>query len=347
VTEIGDRLGVGILGLGGIAAHHLRGYQHNPHVRVVAVCDINPDRRAAAAEQIHDSVRTYADPDQLLADPEVALVSICTPNVHHAAQTLAALQAGKHVLVEKPVVTDPAQLPLLRQALDRTRSICAGGMILRYHPLFRHIRTLLTSGQLGVLITGGAVYWQHLNPASPNYTWLTRRTAAGSAMLSGGSHPVDLLMWLVDGTVSEVSAVSLQAANRDFDHPPTEMGLIRFDTGAVASISVCLEAPIGYVMSLDLVGARAVVRDNRLITRVNGVDLTRQLPFELPSADMRVAPFQAEIDDVVEAIRCGRQPDADLRSVLTSHEVCLALDRSAAANGQPVALDQRTGGLNV
>src|ERR1044071_697368 len=115
--EAGDRveamktLGVAIHGAGWVAGEHIRSYQKNPHTRVVAICS---RRRESAQEKADEAglndVAIYTDYNALLADPNVDVVSICTPPNCHPQETIQAANAGKHLLIEKAVANDPASL---------------------------------------------------------------------------------------------------------------------------------------------------------------------------------------------------------------------------------------------
>ncbi|MFO7698664.1 MAG: Gfo/Idh/MocA family oxidoreductase, partial [Anaerolineae bacterium] len=102
-----DRLGVGVIGLGVFGERHARIYASMPEVRLVAVCSRSADRGQEVAGRL-GFLRYYTDMADILADPEVDAVSITTEPVRHAEMALTALQAGKHVLLEKPIATNLA-----------------------------------------------------------------------------------------------------------------------------------------------------------------------------------------------------------------------------------------------
>src|SRR5438067_9979603 len=98
------KLGVGIVGLGWVAGEHIKAYQQNPHCEVVALASHSKERAAAIREQYGvPDANLYTDWQQLLRDERVDVVSICSTNEMHAPQAIAAAEAGKHVLIEKPV----------------------------------------------------------------------------------------------------------------------------------------------------------------------------------------------------------------------------------------------------
>src|SRR5262249_30923276 len=129
----------------------------------VAVCDPDPDRRAGrpgprgnleaspAGKRVFDpsAVRAHRCADDLLADPEVELVSICTWTESHVPLAIAALDAGKHVLVEKPLALSADAVAPLAAAVLRTRRLCMPAMCMRFWPAWRRVREALADGRLG------------------------------------------------------------------------------------------------------------------------------------------------------------------------------------------------------
>lgn len=166
-----NSIGVGVIGLGFMGQTHVRAYQNAAAegfgCRLVAVCDADTDRRAgrvaatgniaalAEPKQLFDPrvVHGYSTPGELLADPAVLLVSICTYTESHVELALAALAAGKHVLVEKPVSLRSAEVRRLAQAANRARDdrglLCMPAMCMRFWPGWDWLRERVVDGSLG------------------------------------------------------------------------------------------------------------------------------------------------------------------------------------------------------
>ena len=111
-----DKVRIGIIGVGTIGSVHATNYEKVENAEVVALCDILPDRLAEKAKT-HNVAKTYADFNDLLADPEIDAVSVCTPNDMHAPIAIAALKAGKHVMLEKPMTgSEPISFSIRRKS---------------------------------------------------------------------------------------------------------------------------------------------------------------------------------------------------------------------------------------
>ena len=162
-----DEIRVGVIGLGFMGRTHIRSYRRaaaegHPN-RLVAVCDPDPARRAGALgqkgnlepelpdEPLFDpaDVRGYAAPEELLADAEIDLVSICSPTDTHVDLGIAALRAGKHVLLEKPVALASPEVERLRVVADEAGQLCMPAMCMRFWPGWRWLKEKIESGEYG------------------------------------------------------------------------------------------------------------------------------------------------------------------------------------------------------
>lgn len=194
------------LGVGLIGAHtwankaHLPGYAAHERVNLVAICDIDADRARLLADR-WGAKKIYTNHHDLLADPEVEMVDVCTPTNTHLPLSLDVIAAGKHVLCEKPLATDAAS------AFHAYREAAAKGVrtklgfTFRYSPALRQIRTWIENGTIGEIfhIHGLEQNSQFLDPDFPlrqvNLD-APRDKLIPSAIIGYGSHLVDLMRWL-------------------------------------------------------------------------------------------------------------------------------------------------------
>jgi predicted dehydrogenase len=162
-----SEIGVGVIGLGFMGRAHVAAYRAANGAgfpnRLVAVCDRQEERRrgipsangnlnaGGEGEPMFDPglVRGFTRSEDLLADPEVELVSICTPTPTHVELAIAALEAGKHVLVEKPVALRGDDVARLASAAARARTLCMPAMCIRFWPAYAWLRARIASGELG------------------------------------------------------------------------------------------------------------------------------------------------------------------------------------------------------
>lgn len=335
-----ETLGVGVIGLGWVAGQHVAAYEANPHTRVVAVAGRDRETTAARAAEIGiGRARIYDEWRQLLRDEDVRIVSICTPHYMHAEQAIAAAQAGKHLLVEKPIALTLDELRRLRDAVRAAgvRAICS--FVLRWNPLLLEIDRHVRAGTLGALALARLDYWNRARRGLDGPSWWTTVAGAGSTMLHGGCHAADALRWLVGAEAVEVEAFGA-SRHPFFEYPPTMASVVRFADGTVAQLSATIEGALPYAFNVELIGTRGAIRDGRLIVH-QGNDRFREeeLPGTRPdSRDVSHHPFPQEIAALVDAVRQAREPAGpNLEDAVRTHELCIACDISAA-EGRPVRL---------
>lgn len=150
--------------------------------------------------------RHYRSHEELLADPDVDAVYIPLPNTEHARWTIAAAEAGKHVLCEKPIVQGPAELDAVEAACSRAGVQLAEAFMYRYHPQLQRVRELLDDGAIGELVTVESSFHFVLGRTEPLDIRL-RPDLGGGSLNDIGCYPVDLLGWLTGAEPDEVGVV--------------------------------------------------------------------------------------------------------------------------------------------
>jgi predicted dehydrogenase len=195
------KLGVGVIGANRWAqSAHLPAFAAHERVRLVAICDVLPER-AQAMQQQFGAEKVYVDHRELLADPDIQAVDVCTPTATHLTLSLDAIAAGKHVLCEKPLHTQAgpafAAAAAAAQAGVRTKL----GFTFRYSPAIRQIRRWIADGTLGEIfhIHGFEQNSQFLDPDFPLRQLAPdapRDRLVPASIIGYGSHLVDLMRWM-------------------------------------------------------------------------------------------------------------------------------------------------------
>ena len=207
-------INAGIVGCGGIASHHIRGYRQSG-ANVVMVADL--DQTAAQARAAELGCGWTNDYDKLLAHPDIQAISICVPNWLHFEVAMAAIEAGKAVLCEKPMSISLQQAETLRQSVRDRNAFFQVGYMKRYHPVMQRFREWLPDIgpiEMGLLRCYQPFpEWLWKEPGS----WFTQKDlSGGGSLVHGGSHMLDLLHWCL-GDVSAVSARVHMKAGTDVD----------------------------------------------------------------------------------------------------------------------------------
>jgi predicted dehydrogenase len=209
-------LGVGLVSVGWMGKLHSRAYQALPHVypetgirpRLVHAADTAPDR-VVYAREVLGYERGSTDYREVLADPEVDVVSICAPNMLHREMGVAAAEAGKPFWIEKPVGRNVEDTAAVAAAANAARLVTSVGFNYRHAPAVEHTRELIADGALGRITNVRAVFFSgYASEPKGALSWRFDREQAGSGALGDLlSHVVDLLQYLV-GPVAEVTALT-------------------------------------------------------------------------------------------------------------------------------------------
>ncbi|MBO8162720.1 MAG: Gfo/Idh/MocA family oxidoreductase [Brevibacillus sp.] len=327
-----SKLRVGVIGCGKIAqVRHIPEYLACPDAEVIAVCDANPARAAAVASTF-GIARAASDYQEIISAEDIDAVSVCTPNNLHAPLSLAALSAGKHVLVEKPMALTWSECLKMTEAARKHQKILMVGMNQRFLPLYRRVKEIVASGQLGAIRQfssnfhhGGPEGWSVEGANS----WFTRRRDAGFGVIGDlGVHKIDLIQWLLHDEVGEVSSYSATfAPHRDVED--AAVMALRMKKGAVGTIHLSWNNPLQDHRTV-LYGERGVLMVGETICgiTVNTFD-GKQWEEEVPPV-LRTDGLvnSGVINHFVESVRGGQQPESSGEAVLHAMRVFFA-----AANG--------------
>jgi predicted dehydrogenase len=276
--------------------------------------------------------------DEVLRDDRVAIIDICGPSHVHAEQGIAAAEAGKHVLVEKPMALSMEESRALRDAVARAGVKSLAGFVTRWSPGVQCIKSLVSSGAIGRLFYIEIDYWHGLRPTHHAWDLHSRKKTGGSAMLLGGCHAADAMRWLSGEEVVEVTAMANNPKGL-FEYDANVVALVKLAGGTIGKTSALFDCEMPYSFIIDLAGTEGTIRDNRLWSKplFPGQTGWTTIPTTWPStADVHHHPFDAEINHFVECIREGRESHCNIADAFRSHELCFAIDRSIAEGGQPV-----------
>ena len=200
-----EPLGIGLVGCGRVSQQrHLPALQRLPDVRVVAVADIDRLRLAQVADQFGITQR-YTEYQQLVNDPAVEAVAVCVPAHSHVDIALAALDAGKHLFVEKPMALSLDDCDRLMQRARQARGRTMVGFNLRWHRLLRRTRETIQQGALGSLKLVHVSITSRFGENEPE--WMALRERGGGVFLELGVHCFDLWRFLLQTEVEEVCAM--------------------------------------------------------------------------------------------------------------------------------------------
>ena len=214
---------IGVIGLGWFGQKHCEVLSGIPQVELYALCTRTESRLKELAEQF-DVKHTYTDYNDLLANPDVEVVNIVTMWDQHAAPTLAALAAGKHVFVEKPMASSVADCEAMVKAANASDKCFMVGHICRFNPRYATAKQEISEGKIGEVVS---MYARRNIPASVGEGVLSKI----GPIIGDGVHDTDLMLWYTGFKVKTVYAQSLSV--RGLPYPDIGWTMYRFDTGAI------------------------------------------------------------------------------------------------------------------
>lgn len=228
-------LRLGLVGAGGIArSHRTAALAHPAQITLAAVCDVDEGRARAAAADAPGCL-AFDDWRRMLREARLDAVTICLPHALHLEVSLAALDAGLHVLVEKPMACSAAQGQQMVDAAARAGVVLMAAQHQRFEPSYRAVRRSIATGALGDIYAARFDCMQNLRAyASPGHWLYDGDIAGGGIMISVGVHRLDLLRFLLDDEVTRVQAVT-RARDPAFIHGAEDYaaGTLEFGRGTI------------------------------------------------------------------------------------------------------------------
>ncbi|MDF2713466.1 MAG: gfo/Idh/MocA family oxidoreductase [Paenibacillus sp.] len=200
---------VGVIGAGNISEQHIKAYLSNPNVELYALCDMNEERANAKAAK-HQVGNVYANHLDLLNDPHIEAVSICTWNNAHAPIAIDALRAGKHVLVEKPLCMTVEEALRVEEAVRSSGRVLQVGFVRRYADNTQILKQFIDNGDLGEIYYAKASCLRRIG--NPGGWFSDKDRSGGGPLIDLGVHVIDLCWYLMGKP--KVKSISGNTYNR-------------------------------------------------------------------------------------------------------------------------------------
>jgi UDP-N-acetylglucosamine 3-dehydrogenase len=311
---------IGLIGCGAVARRfHLPAFRA-AGAEIVAFSSRGSASAEAAARE-WGSGKVVADWRELVAIDEIDAVDVCTPNASHAEMTTAAANAGKHVLVEKPIATTLDEADAMISAARAQDKILMTAHNVRYAPPFVAVAEEIASGSLGEIGAVRAAFG-HAGPQvwAREATWFFDRSlSGGGALMDLGVHVADLLRALLSDEVAEVGAIL--SGSRDVEE--AAQVIMRFERGVIASMHVSWVATPAPDHQLSIFGSKGTIH----------LDSTTPPTFRSGSGEVRELTMSQEPDDpyraFVSAIESGSEPPVTGEDGRAALAIVLAAYRSA------------------
>jgi len=330
-----QKTGFGVIGVGGWGETHVRVYAAHPAVDLVAVCDVREDRAREMAQH-YDVETVYTDYRDLLDDNRVSAVSIVTPDFAHTDLALAAAQAAKHVLIEKPLATTVKECEQIITEVKRAGIKFMVDFHNRWNPPFANIKSALENGELGEPM----MIYCRLSDTIFVPTRMLSWAAQSSLLWFLGSHCVDLMLWLLQDEVKRVFSVSRSnvLVQRGISTPDFFQTVLEFKKGAVATMENCWilpeSAPIVFDFKFEIVGSEGAAfadgSHHRMLQRYTKDEASYPDVAVCPDIHGKPTGFGTEsIRHFVDCVLYDQEPMVTAQDGLKVTQVVCAIEQSA------------------
>lgn len=342
----------GIIGTGMIGGFHAKAIAAMSNGTLGGVADQAPERARAFATQYQ--VAAYESVDVMLADPAIDVVTIGTPSGAHFSPAMAAIHAGKHVIIEKPLEITTERIDLLMAAAQEKGVTLAAVLNRRFHPAMDLFQQAVAKGRLGRLTSASAyVKWYRDQAYYDSAQWRgTWALDGGGALMNQSIHTIDTLLHLA-GPVRSVQAQTVCLAHERIEVEDSAIALLEFANGARGTVecSTCCWSKHGHPARVQLAGMEGSifladeafevwdflhelpedeqVRAKHMVGNVGGLGAK-----DPGSIDFR--QHQRNFEEIVSSIEAGVEPPTSAREARKSVELIQAIYRSAQNKGETI-----------
>ncbi|BBH24948.1 hypothetical protein Back11_62930 [Paenibacillus baekrokdamisoli] len=314
-----NKLKVGVVGLGGIGTISLKYYLQNPLVEVAAICDVREERVKELCDTMNIAKGYTHVEDMLRLCPELDMVSIHNVDSAHVSTTLSALNAGKHVFVEKPMGLNIDECHQVASLARHAGKKVAVGQVVRFRNYVKTVKELISLGTLGTIYNIEIEYMtdQMRFPGMSDRA----KQSYSPGVVTLGVHAIDTVRWLV-GEIVEVKAVSNKGlSDPECGFDDMTLAIFRFDNDCVGRLSTCWSS-VGEndpYMGLRVFGSKGTVIGNRLM--LQGVRGSMTLPEVTDNIDI----LKQELESVVDSIIHDKPLFCDAADGGNTAIVCLSI----------------------
>lgn len=337
-------IGFGIIGAGSISHVHAKAIEAIVGAKLLGVCSSRMESAEKFSEK-HNCI-AYLNLTEMLANPAIDVVCICTPSGAHLNPALQCLEAGKHCLIEKPLEVNLEKCnTIIAKAAEVNKKV---GVIFpsRFYDAALQMKAAVDQHKLGDAVLGDAyVKWHRSEAYYQSSAWRgTWELDGGGALMNQGIHSVDLLQWYM-GPVASVQAFAANRRHQSIEVEDTIVAVLKFKNGALGNIECSTAVFPGELKRIELLGTKgSVIMEESLLRKWEFAEMTDE-DLEINQTlsrqsishgggasnpmDISFLGHQRQIEDFLQAIETDRAPLVDAIEGRKSVEIVLAIYESA------------------
>ena len=323
-------LRIGLVGVGAAAQiNHIPALKRMEGVEITALCDRDPEKAARVAQKF-GIPRAHQRFDDLLADEEIDAVDLCTPNYLHSPMATAALEAGKHVLCERPLARSADEAAAMIKAAKKADRVLMCAVQHRYRPDAMLLKKFVEKGDLGEIFFAKAGWLRQRTEWDSDEWRRQKRESGGGVVLDLGFQMLDLSLWMMGSPKVESVTASLHR-QRKGEVEDSATAFLRLESGA----TLTLELTWGLLMEKDFAyvnlfgsGGAALLNPLRIHKGMHG-SLVNVTPTMETSRHQYKHSIDAQLSHFAEVLRKGVKPTGTAEEILPVMELMDAIYRSA------------------
>jgi predicted dehydrogenase len=332
-------LRIGLVGVGAAAQiNHIPALKRMEGVEITALCDRDPEKASRVAQKF-GIPRAHQRFDDLLADEEIDAVDLCTPNYLHSPMATAALEAGKHVLCERPLARSADEAATMVKAAKKADRLLMCAVQHRFRPDAILLRKFVEKGDLGEIFFAKAGWLRQRTEWDSDEWRRQKRESGGGVVLDLGFQMLDLSLWLMGNPKVESVTASLHRLRKG-EVEDSATAFLRLESGA----TLTLELTWGLLMEKDFAyvnlfgsGGAALLNPLRIHKGMHGT-LVNVTPTMETSRNQYKHSIDAQLAHFADVLRKGVKPTGTAEEILPVMELMDAIYRSAE-QGEEVRLD--------
>lgn len=335
---------VGLIGYGWAASAHIPAINASNQAQVTAVYSSRKLDQAELSRKWGTPIKVYNDRNAMLADQSIHCISICTYPDQHKAHAIAAANAAKHIIIEKPLALSWKDCLAVEAAVKKNKVKTCVCFECRFSSQFLAIKAVIDQSMLGELHYGEVDYYHGLGPWYGQFRWNIRKDAGGSSLLTAGCHALDALLLCMGSDVEQVTSYDTKSKSKVFapyQYPTTSVTILKFKGGAIGKCAAVVDCLQPYYFHTQLCGSHGSLLDNKFHSMKLNTDKrawSRLSMKMLDSGDVFDHPYTTQFQAFFDALDRGAEmPLTSLHDAMRTHKVVFAADRSAAT-GKPVKL---------
>ena len=324
------KLNVAIIGLG-VGERHLRGYQDDPRVSIEKLCDFNIEK-VEEIKKKYPSYNIINDPDEILNDPSIDVVSIASFDNFHCGQVIKAIKNSKHVFVEKPICLFEDELEKIVETLNNyPKSKLSSNFVLRRAPQFEKLKNLIDDGCFGeIYYLEGDYNYGRLHKLIDGWRG---QIPFYSVMHGGGIHIIDLLTWVSKNRVVEVFGIGNKKVtkNTNFKNFDFVTSLLKFDNEIIGKVSANFGSVTPHFHKFSIYGTKASFfneYENGIIYNERGNGNNKELINNKFDNSKKINVLKSFISSILE----NQNPDVSAQEVIDIMAISLAIEKSLVSN---------------